>query len=86
MKIKELKKMLEHVPDEAEFSIMLFDNKYELEFIFPKRGLLLKSKNNELVFAINQMGTHFSGKWGLEYIGHVNTGNDNKLIYKEETK
>lgn len=86
MTIKELKLLIEHAPDDAEFAIMLFANKYKMEYVFPKRALLLKDKHGNDVLAINQMGTHFNEKWAKdEYtlIGHIDTGINNKLILNE---
>lgn len=85
MTIKELKTLIENAPDNAEFTIMLFANKYRMEYVHPKRALLLKDKQGNEVLAINQMGTHFSEEWAKDeytYIGYIETGKNNKLIRK----
>jgi len=88
MKIKELKKLIENVPDDAEFAVMNFSSDYEMEFIFPKRGLLIDSPQGK-IFVINQMGTHWSEKWEKEnykLIGYVDTGIINELKSINEFK
>jgi len=87
MKVKDLKRLLENAPDDAEVALMLFANKYRMEFIYPKRGLLLAAKSGGQVFAINQMGTHFSGQWAQDeytYIGYIDTGKDNNLKFPKD--
>lgn len=88
MKIKELKTLIENAPDDAEFAIMNFSGDYEMEFIFPKRGLLIDSPQGK-IFVINQMGTHWSEKWEKEnykLIGYVDTGINNELKSINEFK
>ena len=83
MKIKELKRLIENAPDDATFSIMSFASRYEMEFLFPKRGLLIDSPNGQ-IFTINQMGTHWSKEWEKEnykIIGWIEKDIDNKLKF-----
>jgi hypothetical protein len=85
MTIKEFKVLIENAPDEAELAIMLFANKYRMEYVYPKRALLLKDRHGNETLAINNMGTHFSEDWAKDeytYVGYIETGKNNKLIRK----
>lgn len=85
MKIKEFKKLIENAPDDAELAIMLFANRYRMEYVYPKRVLLLKDKYGKETLAINQMGTHFSEEWAKDeytFVGYIESIKKNKLIRK----
>ena len=61
--VKDLKKALEEVPDDALISSMSFGRNRELQLFTPKRFFIGKSNNGTKLFIINEMGTHWDKEW-----------------------
>jgi len=62
--VGQLKKMLKDVDDDAMFGIMFPARKNVIEFLAPKRGLILDVEGIK-TFCVNNLGTHWNVQWEI---------------------
>lgn len=63
MTVGQLKTLIKNLDDDMLFTIMEPENNYELKSLCPKRGLILEADDQNKLFCLNNMGTHWRKEW-----------------------